>query len=288
MSNPTRAELIKQNIELKQKLAEAEKASGTIARDDVNTPSGRAPSAEQARTNHPEELLKQRTADLQALNEELDAFISSVSHDLSAPLRVVEGYTRSLAEDYTERLGPEARESLAIVRRACGTMGQMIEGMLKLSRLMRTEMDIDAVNLSEVAEDVIQELNNDQPERKIEWVIAPDISARADLQLVQIILRNLFENAYKFTRQNPDPKIEFDMRRWDDKKVYFVRDNGIGFDMQYADKLFQPFQRLHSAEQYAGLGVGLATVKRAVRRHGGTVWAESASGRGATFYFTLG
>jgi light-regulated signal transduction histidine kinase (bacteriophytochrome) len=288
MGNQTRADLIKQNNELKHKLAEAEKALHTITQDKPDTASFNATEKQTRSPTQLGELLRQRTGDLQALNEELEAFSYSVSHDLRAPLRVVDGFTRSLAEDYAEKLDPAAKESFGIIRSACGTMGELIEGMLKLSRLMRTEMDSNSVNLSEVAEDVAQELDNGEPERKIEWVITPDILAFADLQLVQIILRNLFQNAHKFTRQNPAPRIEFGRRQEDGKKVYFVRDNGIGFDMQYAGKLFQPFQRLHSAEQYTGTGVGLATVKRAARRHGGKVWAESAPGQGATFYFTLG
>lgn len=230
------------------------------------------------------ETLKGR---LEALNKELESFSYSVSHDLRAPLRALNGFSEIILQDYNDVLDERGKEYLARIRKASQTMALLIDDMLKLSRVTRAEMQLTEVNLGEMARHILAELNAAFPKQDLEVEIDPDMSVYADRSLMEIALRNIFSNAWKFTSRVPRTRIEFKKNLIKGKPVYFVRDNGVGFNMRYVDRLFQPFQRLHSAEEYPGSGIGLATVQRIIRRHGGDIWAESELGRGATFYFTL-
>lgn len=232
------------------------------------------------------DLVKQKLA-LEAINRELEAFSYSVSHDLRAPLRAIDGFSQALLEDYGGSLDKEADNYLNRIRAASQRMGHLIDDILNLSRLSRFELRIEDVNLSSLAQTVIGELREAQPDRAVEVVIQGDVTARGDARLLRIALENLLGNAWKFSSLNSLPKIEFGSLAEKNPSVYFVRDNGVGFDMAYAEKLFIPFQRLHSAQEFPGTGVGLATVWRIIARHKGRIWAESEPGRGAIFYFTL-
>ncbi|MDA8381883.1 MAG: ATP-binding protein [Betaproteobacteria bacterium] len=235
-----------------------------------------------------EERVAQRTSALQAANDELETFSYSVSHDLRAPLHIISGFGQILVEDYADALGPEGREHLDNIIAASNRMAQLIDDLLQLSRLSRTGLSRTRVSLSELARRVAAGLAEGEPHREVDWVIAGDIQAEGDPHLLQIALENLLRNAWKFTGKRAHPRIEFGRLEQEGENVYFVRDNGAGFDMAYADRLFKPFQRLHSASEFEGTGIGLATVARIMRRHGGRVWAEGAPDAGATFYFTLG
>jgi PAS domain S-box-containing protein len=234
-----------------------------------------------------EEVLKQRTAQLEAANRELESFSYSVSHDLRAPLRALDGFSEMVLEDYKDKLDETGKDHLNRIRKASHTMSQLIDDMLKLSRITRAEMLKDEVNLSELAQSIYDELKVTQPERQAEFNIAPLILVDGDKQLLQILMRNLLENSWKFTSKCSQTRLKFEVNQQDGKKIYFITDNGAGFDMQYADKLFQPFQRLHTNKEYTGTGIGLAIVQRVIQRHGGRIWAESEIGKGTTFYFTL-
>jgi len=231
--------------------------------------------------------LSQRTAELEAANKELEAFAYSVSHDLRAPLRAMDGFSLALLEDYTGRLDAEGQDYLRRVRAATRTMAQLIDDLLDLSRVTRAEMRRDAVDLGPLAQSIAAELQTMQPERQVEVIIADGLNTRGDPRLLRVVLENLLSNAWKFTGQQPQARIAFGLAEQNGQTAYFVRDNGAGFDMAYADKLFGVFQRLHRADEFPGTGVGLATVQRIIHRHGGRVWAEGAVGQGATFYFTL-
>jgi signal transduction histidine kinase/ligand-binding sensor domain-containing protein len=231
--------------------------------------------------------LSERTAELQAANKELEAFSYSISHDLRAPLRAIDGFSRILLEDYRDKLDDEGKDNLQRVRTASQRMGQLIDDMLQLSRHTRSEMHCGQVDLSALARAIVDELKVSAPQRQVEFVIEPGLTAHADAGLLQAVLQNLLDNAWKFTSQQPAAKIEFGRTIHEGVPIFFVRDNGIGFNMAYADKLFGAFQRLHSATEYPGTGIGLATVQRIIQRHGGQVWAESQVGHGATFYFSL-
>ena len=233
------------------------------------------------------EELRRNAAELLAANSELDAFAYSVSHDLRTPLRSIDGFSQVLLEDYAARLDDAGRDSLHRVRAASQRMGMLIDDLLKLARVTRAELRTGIVDLSAMAQDVATELQRSAPERRIEFVIAPGITARGDVRLLRVVLDNLLGNSWKYTAKQPRPRIEFSMRTENGEPVYAVRDNGAGFDMKYADKLFGVFQRLHSTADFEGTGVGLATVRRIVTRHGGRVWAVAAVDQGATFYFTL-
>ena len=234
----------------------------------------------------------ERTAQLETTNKELSAFSYSVSHDLRAPLRSIDGFSQVLLEDYAEQLDEAGQRYLHRIRAASQRMGQLIDALLNLSRLSRGDLSLGQVNLSSIAQAVAAELSQTEPDRQADFIIAPDLTARADVRLVQAVLENLLGNAWKFTSKCLRARIEFGALPKvttdpNDEQVYFVRDNGAGFDMAYVDKLFGAFQRLHSAEEFPGNGIGLATVQRIIYRHGGRVWAEGALGQGATFYFTL-
>ncbi|MDD5344122.1 MAG: PAS domain S-box protein, partial [Smithella sp.] len=237
---------------------------------------------------HLEELVRERTIHLEASNKELEAFSYSASHDLRAPLRSIEGFSQALLEDYRDKLDIQGKDYLTRIKTATKRMADLIEDMLQLSRITRMEMNIEKVNLTLLARSVINELQKSQPQRHVEIRIAESLEDKADLRLTRIILNNLLGNAWKFTERQAKAKIEFGLLKSEvGEKVYFIRDNGAGFDMAYADKLFAPFQRLHADDEFPGTGIGLATVRRIINRHGGKVWAEGQIDKGATFYFSL-
>lgn len=235
-----------------------------------------------------EQELKQRTIDLENTNKELESFSYSVSHDLKAPLRALDGFSEAVLMEYEDKLDAQGKDYLNRIRIASQTMSQLIEDMLGLSRITRSEMHLDNFDISAIAKSIAAEIKATQPERQVEFIIQPELTAYGDMRLVGIALRNLLENSWKFTAKYPKARIEFGANKKDGNLVYYVKDNGVGFDMKYSDKLFQPFRRLHSEKEFSGMGIGLATVLRIVRRHGGHIWAEAETGKGATFYFTLG
>jgi PAS domain S-box-containing protein len=229
----------------------------------------------------------QRTAQLEAANKELEAFSYSVAHDLRAPLRAIDGFSRILLEKYLDRLDDPGKDYLQRVVAAARRLEQLIGDLLNLSRLTRSEMRHATLDLSALAESVAAELRQREPQRRVEFVIAPAVVGDGDARLLRSVLDNLMENAWKFTVAREAARIEFGAAESDGQTTYFVRDNGAGFDMAYVGNLFSPFQRLHDQSEFPGTGIGLATVQRIVQRHGGRVWAEGAVDRGATFYFTL-
>ncbi|HYU30036.1 MAG TPA: ATP-binding protein [Gemmatimonadales bacterium] len=232
--------------------------------------------------------LEKRAAELQAANSELDAFAYSVSHDLRAPLRSIDGFSQVLLEDYATQLGDQGRDSLQRVRAASQRMATLIDDLLKLARVTRVEMRTEQIDLSGLARDVVAEIERTTTgERQVEFVIAPGLEAQGDSRLLRVVLDNLLRNGWKYTAKRPQPRVEFTAQDENGDRVFVVKDNGAGFDMQYADKLFGVFQRLHSAAEFEGTGVGLATVRRIINRHGGRIWAEGAVDQGASFYFTL-
>ena len=235
-----------------------------------------------------EERVRQRTAELEAANKELESFSYSVSHDLRSPLRGVDGWSLALLEDYGDKLDEQAHGYLHQVRAEIQRMSVLIDDMLKLSRLSRDEMKREAVDCTALAKSFADRVRAASPERRVEWRIAQGIMTNADLNLLRQVFQNLIENAWKFTAKQDNAVIEFGVKTVEGEKAYFVRDNGAGFDMAYSAKLFGAFQRLHRVTDYPGTGVGLATVQRIARRHGGRVWAEGEVGSGATFWFTLG
>jgi PAS domain S-box-containing protein len=234
-----------------------------------------------------EERVADRTAQLQAANNELESFSYSVSHDLRAPLRHINGFSQALLEDYGARLDDEGKSYLNEVRGASSEMATLIDDLLQLARITRSEMTRERVDLSAVAVDVIDDLKKQEPDRIVTLEVHRDVFADCDRRLTRVVLVNLIGNAWKFTSKAEDARIEFGEIRLKEGSHFFVRDNGAGFDMAYADKLFGAFQRLHSRSEFEGTGIGLATAQRIVTRHGGKVWAESELGTGATFYFTL-
>ena len=232
--------------------------------------------------------LQERAIQLETTVKELEAFSYSVSHDLRSPLRSIDGFSQALLEDYVDLLPEEGQNHLMRVRAAAQRMGQLIDDLLGLSRVMRAPMHPGFVNLSALAQSIINNLKQMQPERQVTTLIAADLATNGDPQLLRIVLENLIGNAWKFTSKRTDAYIEVGAQDDTDGRIFFVRDNGAGFDMAFSDKLFGAFQRLHSANEFPGTGVGLATVQRIIRRHGGNIWAESEIGKGTTFYFTVG
>jgi two-component system, sensor histidine kinase and response regulator len=226
--------------------------------------------------------------ELEHKNRELESFSYAVSHDLRAPLRRIDSFSRAVLESQGKRLDDEGRKFLSRVREASQQMSQLIDDVLYLSRVTRTELRDQEVDLSEVAELVVSRLQEGQPNRPVEVKIRPGVVVTGDGQLLKIALENLLQNAWKFTGKQAEPRIEFGVTQTSGEPTYFIRDNGAGFEMTYAARLFGPFQRLHSQQEFPGSGIGLATVQRIIHRHGGKVWAEGLVGQGATFYFTLG
>jgi light-regulated signal transduction histidine kinase (bacteriophytochrome) len=218
---------------------------------------------------------------------ELESFSYSVSHDLRAPLRSIDGYSKVLLEDYPDKLDEKGKKFLLRISAAAIKMGQLIDDMLNLSRVTRTEMKRERVEMTSIAKKIAQSLVESNPGRQVEFKIADGIVAEGDSHLLTIVLDNLLGNALKFTEKKEQAEIEFGIRPDENEKVYFVRDNGAGLDMTFKEKLFQPFQRLHRPEDFSGTGIGLATVKRIIERHGGRVWIKGEVGKGTAVYFTL-
>jgi PAS domain S-box-containing protein len=236
---------------------------------------------------HTEDVLRRANAEKDALNRELEAFSYSVAHDLRTPLRSIDGFSQAILEDNSEQLDAQGKSNLARVRAAAQRMAQLIDDLHALSRLTRSELRREQVSLSGMVYAIGQQLREADPQRDVEIVIQEGLAAEGDANLLMAVLQNLLGNAWKFTSRRPKAHIEVGVTSKDGQPVYFVRDDGAGFDMAYVGKLFGAFQRLHSATEFPGTGIGLATVQRVVRRHGGQVWAEGEVGRGATFFFTL-
>ena len=230
--------------------------------------------------------MRERTAQLEAANQELEAFAYSVSHDLRAPLRGIRGFSEILLEDHARQLDATGRDLLRRVCESSERMGRLIEDLTELSRVGRSELRWQPVNLSAQADAIAAELRSAEPARALEFIIQPNLQAEGDERLLKVLLDNLLRNAWKFTRYRPEGRIEFGFATRPEP-AFFVRDNGIGFDMAHVGKLFGVFQRLHSDSEFPGTGVGLATVERIVKRHGGRVWAAGRINEGATFHFTL-
>ena len=232
-------------------------------------------------------MLERAKGEVEAANRELESFSYSVAHDLRAPLHVIDGFSQVLLEDYRDVLNAEGRRYLDGVSRSARRMGLLIDDLLKLSRVTKSELQRQIVDLSQLARSAIAELQAGQPDRQVEIVIAEAIVADGDEGLLRVVLENLLGNAWKFTSKRADARIEFSMVKRNGAPVFFVRDNGAGFDMASAGKLFGAFERLHSTDEFEGTGIGLATVQRVIARHGGRIWAESEVDRGASFFFTL-
>jgi light-regulated signal transduction histidine kinase (bacteriophytochrome) len=233
------------------------------------------------------EDLERRVAELAAVNKELESFSYSVSHDLRAPLRSIDGFSQALDEEYGDVIGAEGRDYLRRVRASTQRMGELIDDLLNLARVTRREMRREPVDLSALARTIGAQLQKNDPARRVTLAIEDRLTAAGDPHLLRLVLENLLGNAWKFTGKLADARIEFGAERRGGATVFYVRDNGVGFDMAYSEKLFGAFQRLHAMTEFPGTGIGLATVQRVVNRHGGRVWAEAAVDRGATFFFTL-
>lgn len=232
--------------------------------------------------------LERKVAEISAVNHELEAFCYSVSHDLRAPLRSLDGFSQALIEDYAEQLDDAGRDFLKRIRAASQRMARLIDDLLRLSRITRVEINVDNVDLSAIASIILNQLREGAPDRRVAVHIAPGLTVKADPRLLQVAVENLLDNAWKFTAGNCQAEIDLGVDTADPAMpVYYVRDNGAGFDMAYAESLFKPFHRLHSNEEFMGIGIGLATVQRIIQRHGGRIWADAEPQRGAIFYFTL-
>lgn len=234
-----------------------------------------------------EQRVADRTAELEAANRELEAFCYSVAHDLSTPLRGIHGLSTILLEEYASKLDDPAKGYLVRIGGAAARMGQLINDLLELSRVTRRRLHRETIDLSRLAQDIARELMQHAPGRQGEFIIAEQLQDEGDPILIRLALENLLGNAWKYTAGVSRPRIEFGSCISNGERAYYVRDNGIGFDMAYAHKLFLPFQRLHGIDEYEGTGVGLASVQRIISRHGGKIWAEGEVGKGATFYFTV-
>lgn len=242
--------------------------------------------AEEALAQQAQELARSNN-ELSAVNKELEAFSYSVSHDLRAPLRSVDGFSKAILEDYADKLDEQGKDYLQRVRAASQRMAQLIDDLLNLSRVTRSDMRCEPVNLSALAQTIAEELKKTQPGRQVECVIKEGLTVNGDARLLKLVLENLLSNSWKFTAKHTSARIEFGVERPDGKFAYFVRDDGAGFDMAYVEKLFTPFQRLHAPAEFLGTGIGLALVQRIIHRHGGRVWAKGEVEKGATIYFTL-
>ncbi len=234
-----------------------------------------------------EKRVKERTAELEALNRELDAFNYSVSHDLRAPLYSIVGFSQAVLEDHAGELDEQGLDYLRRVHAAGKRMGELIDDLLKLSRVTRMEMYMETIDLSTLASSYLTQLQQQEPHRQVEILISPGMIVQGDKSLLRIAIENLLDNAWKFTRNVARPRIEFFASAENGQTVYAIRDNGAGFDMAYAEKIFAAFQRLHDQQKYSGTGIGLSIVSRIIERHGGEIWAHAAVDQGATFSFTL-
>lgn len=235
-----------------------------------------------------EQRVQERTAQLEAANKELEAFSYSVSHDLRSPLRHVDGFSKTLLTRYSEHLDDMGRDYLQRIRKAALRMNQLIEDLLQLSRITRSQVNKATVDLTGIAREIVSGLKENDPGRQVELVLEDGVTANGDPRLLRVVLENLLSNAWKYTSRKPRARIAFGFKSTaPEHAIYYVQDDGAGFDMTYADKLFGAFQRLHSEAEFPGIGVGLATVGRIIHKHGGRIWAEAATDAGATFFFTL-
>jgi len=264
-----------------------EKPSGSVASFTNITERKKAEQELQQYRNHLEFMVSERTVALEVANKELEAFSYSVSHDLRSPLRSIDGFSHTLIEDYEEVLDSSGKHLLQRIRGNAQHMGRLIDALLSLSKVTRRDFKPEMVDLSDIVQNTISKYRDEEPGRIVNVEIMPHLKHMADRSLVGIVLENLLGNAWKYTSKNSKPKIEFGADKNGNKTIYFVRDNGVGFDMKYSNKLFGAFQRLHSDDEFEGTGIGLVTVSRIIRRHGGRVWAEASPGKGATFFFTL-
>jgi light-regulated signal transduction histidine kinase (bacteriophytochrome) len=233
-----------------------------------------------------ETRVRQRTAELEGANRELSTFSYSVSHDLRAPLRRIEGFCRILTEEYGVVLDQRGMHCLDRIRSGTRDMAEMIDSFLKLSRATTGELRVEPIDLSAMAAEIVTELSERHADHPVSAVVQPDLEIMGDRRLMSAVIANLLENSWKFTRGRGDPTVVFWACEMDGRQVFYVQDNGFGFDMTFVDRLFAPFNRLPNAEGVDGIGIGLATVQRVIARHGGKVWAEGRPGQGATFYFT--
>lgn len=232
-----------------------------------------------------EKRIKERTVELENLNRELESFAYSISHDLRSPLRSMQGFSSAILEDYENKLDKNGKNYLNRIVNASEHMGQLIDALLKLSRVIRQNLKKEKINLSNIANKIASDLRLREPKRKIKFLIEPNMNANGDPNLIYLALENLFNNAWKFTSKNPNGIIEFNQSEDNNHTVFYLKDNGVGFEKDHADKLFKPFQRHH--HDFEGTGIGLATVDRIIKRHGGQIWGDGKVNEGATFYFTL-
>lgn len=241
----------------------------------------------EAYRSHLEDVVETRTAELREKNSELEAFSYSIAHDLRAPLRSITSFSQVLLDEVGDQLKEKDRENLARIVSSGQHMSSLIDGILDLARIGRAQISNAEVDLSSIVQKVEVRLSHESPERDVTWKIMPGVVARGDRQLFGVMLENLIENAWKYTAKKKQATIEFGVVDQRGKRVYFVKDDGVGFDMKHTENLFSVFHRLHANEDYEGTGVGLATVQRIIQRHGGSIWAEAVVDEGATFYFTL-
>jgi light-regulated signal transduction histidine kinase (bacteriophytochrome) len=234
-----------------------------------------------------EDSLRERGIQLEATNKELEAFAYSVSHDLRAPLRAIKGFSQILLKDFSARLDTEGLDFLQRISQAASQMSDLIESLLTLSRLTRGELNRKDVDLTKLAREILEGMHQQEPDRPVTWVVAEGLHAHVDEKLFRTVLENLLGNAWKYTSKTENPTIEMGSSIKESQTIYFVRDNGVGFDMANAGKLFGTFQRLHTDTEFPGHGIGLATIQRIIHRHGGVIWAEAEPDKGATFFFSL-
>lgn len=280
-----RVEDVTEFVKLKQQGAEQQ-----VLMEELNSRAGQMESEIYLRAMEIQEINRRLVAanrELETVNKELEAFSYSVSHDLRAPLRSIDGFSQALLEDYGDRLDGQAKDYLCRVRGAAQRMALLIDELLQLSRVTRAEFRRGPVNLSELAEVILADLQKEQRERKAEIRVAPGLVVDGDAALLRIVLENLLGNAWKFSSKRDCSRIQVESRVENGKTIFFVRDNGAGFDPAYSNHLFGAFQRLHRQDEFSGTGVGLATVQRIIQRHGGRIWAEGAVDKGATFYFLV-
>ena len=237
--------------------------------------------------DHLEEQVAARTADLEASNKELESYSYSIAHDLRAPLRAIAGFSQILMDDAKDKLAPEDMDALHRIIAAGKNMSQLIDDILELSRITRSELHYETVNLSDLGNKIMSRLKRTHPERRVECQVEDNLIVKGDARLLEVALQNLIDNAWKYTRETTPAQIKLGMRKQSEELVYYVKDNGVGFDMEYTAKLFKPFHRLHTTEEFEGTGIGLATVQRVIQRHGGKIWVEAEKNNGAIFYFSL-